>query len=412
MTGLTGSWESKINIHQVVELGCAVRIFLGVGALQKMDFIADELIKRDIDKVLIATDDTVYKETGIKDKIENVLNQKGIAFTVYNEVKPNPTVDMIDEAKKIGMDFGAKATIGIGGGSNIDTAKSAAVLIHKDYQQYSARDLYEHKVAAEKALPIIAINTTHGTGSEVDSVAVASIEEKGQKPGIFSKCLYPLYAIEDPEVTKTLPWNQTTYTSLDALNHAVEAATTVITSPYSIMLSKEAIRLVVKYLPEAQATPENLTARYFLMYASFIATIAADNALLHITHALEHPLSGIRSDLSHGYGLAMLFPAVVKAIYPVQAEILSEIFEPIVPSLKGKPEEADEAARGIEKWLFNVGVTQKLTDEGFTEKDIDKLIELAFETPILDLMLSVSPIEATNETLRQIYMDSLYPLNQ
>nr|WP_240739482.1 iron-containing alcohol dehydrogenase [Marinitoga lauensis] len=116
--------------------------------------------------------------------------------------------------------------------------------------------------------------------------------------------------------------------------------------------------------------------------------------------------------MPHGLGLAMLLPAVVKAIYPAQAEILAEIYSPIVPDLKGVPGEAEYISKSIEKWLFNVGVTQKLTDEGFKESDIDKLVELAFNTPSLDLLLSLAPVKATKEIVRQIYMDSMYPLNK
>ncbi|KLO24904.1 iron-containing alcohol dehydrogenase [Marinitoga sp. 1155] len=403
-------WESKININSIQEFRGATRMYLGVGALEKFNDIASDLVKKGINKVIVVTDEIVYTVTKIKEKIEKIMDEKGIEYVVYTGVKPNPNVDMIDEVKKMGLDFGAKAIIGVGGGSHIDTAKSAAILL--EYPEYTARELYEFKFSAEKALPIIAINTTHGTGTEVDRFAVASIEEKGYKPALVYDCIYPLYAINDPLTTVTLPESQTTFTSIDAINHVTEAATTLVANPYTILLAKETIRLITKYLPEAKADPQNLTARYYLMYASSIAGTCFDNGLLHFTHALEHPLSGIKPELPHGLGLAILLPAVVKAIYPAKPEVLAEIFEPIVPGLKGIPGEAEIIAKGIEKWLFSVGVTKKLSDEGYTIDDIERLIDLAFNTPSLDILLSMAPIKATKEIVKQIYLDSMNPLNK
>ncbi|KAF2955404.1 iron-containing alcohol dehydrogenase [Marinitoga sp. 38H-ov] len=406
------NWESKIDINNVFELRGKTTAYFGVGAINKFKDICEFFNKKGISKVLIVTDEIVYTVTGIKEKVEKYLKEAGIEFVIYYDIKPNPNVNMIDESKKLGLDFGAQAVIGIGGGSHIDTAKSVAILLHEDYKGYTGTDLYELKFVPDAALPIIAINTTHGTGTEVDRFAVASIEEKGYKPAIAYDCIYPIFAIDDPEITKTLPWSQTTYTAIDAINHVTEAATTLVASPYSILLAKETIRLISKYLPIAQENPEDLTARYYLLYASSIAGIAFDNGLLHFTHALEHPLSGIKPDLPHGLGLAMLLPAVVKAIYKAKPEVLAEMYSPIVPNLKGNPEEAEYIAKGIEKWLQSVGVKQKLTDEGFKESDIDKLVYLTFNTPSLDTLLSVAPIEVNEDVVRQIYMDSLYPFNK
>jgi len=401
-------WESKININKVVELRGRTICYFGVGAIQKIEQISEDLVKRGINKVAIVTDSVVYKVTGAWDVVEPAFKKHGIEWVIYEGVQPNPTAEQVDEATKLAKDFGAKAVVGIGGGSHIDTAKSVAVLL--EYPNQNARTLYELQFTPEKAAPVIAINTTHGTGTEVDRFAVVSILEKNYKPAIAYDCLYPLYAIDDPQLTKTLPPNQTKFTSIDALNHVTEAATTIVTSPYSILLAKEVVRLVAKYLPQAVSHPDDLTARYYLHYASAIAGICFDNGLLHFTHALEHPLSAVKPDLAHGLGLAILLPAVVKSIYHATPEVLAWIYEPIVPGLEGVPGEAEKAAVGIEKWLFNLGVTEKLSDIGFKEGDVEKLTELAMTTPSLDLLLSVAPIRATKEVIRTIYMDSMKPL--
>ena len=401
-------WESKMNVNQVLELRCKTTCFFGVGAIKKINDIAEVLKKKGIDKVIIITDKIVYDVTGAGAEVEKALKAKGIDFVLFDKVVPNPTAENVDEATKMAKDFGAKAVIGVGGGSHIDTAKSVAVLL--EYPGENAHTLYELKFVPEKAAPIIAINTTHGTGTEVDRFAVVSLLDKHYKPAIAYDCLYPMFAIDDPVLTQTLPANQTRYTAIDAINHVTEAATTLVASPYSILLAKETIRLITKYLPQALAHPDDLTARYYLLYASTIAGISFDNGLLHFTHALEHPLSALKPNLPHGLGLAMLLPAVVKYIWPAKAEVLADIFEPILPDIKGVAGEAEKAAAGIEAWLRAVGVPEKLADVGFTEDDIPKLVELAKTTPSLDLLLSMAPVPATDEVIEAIYRDSMKPI--
>lgn len=216
-----------------------------------------------------------------------------------------------------------------------------------------------------------------------------------------------MYAIDDPKLMTGLPKNQTIYVSVDAVNHVVEASTSKARSPYTVLLAKETINLVAKYLPAAINDPGNLEARYFLLYASMIAGICFDNGLLHFTHALEHPLSGVKGEVTHGLGLAILLPAVIKQIYPAVPQIMVEILSPITSELKGTADEADKAGKIVEKWLNSVGVTEKLKDLGFKNEDVDKLVHLAFNTPSLGLLLSMAPVEATEDRVRQIYTDSL-----
>jgi len=144
-----------------------------------------------------------------------------------------------------------------------------------------------------------------------------------------------------------------------------------------------------------------------LLYASMIAGVAFDNGLLHLTHAMEHPLSGMKPDLAHGSGLGVLLPAVVKHIYPAKGAILADILAPLVPGLTGAPEEAQTMYLGLRKWLKAHGMKQSLREEGFVDSDVARLTALAFETPSLDLLLGMSPIEATRETVAAIYRDSL-----
>ncbi|MFV3012284.1 iron-containing alcohol dehydrogenase [Clostridium botulinum] len=398
-------WESKMAINEIREIRSKTTVYLGVGAIEKIYDIASNLKNMNIDKVLIVTGRGAYKKTGAWEYVEKALEKENIAYILYNEVTPNPTADQVDEAARMGNELDAKAVIGIGGGSPIDAAKSAAILL--EYKDKTARDIYEFKFTPEKAAPVIAINLTHGTGTEGDRFAVVSIPEKEYKPAIAYDCIYPLYAIDDPQLMVKLPIHQTCYVSVDAINHVVEASTSKVASPYTILLAKETVRLVSRYLPQVLQHPGDLTARYYLTYASLIAGICFDNGLLHFTHALEHPLSGVKPDLSHGLGLGILLPAVIKEIYPSVSEVLADILSPIVYGLEGNPGEAEIAAKGIEKWLYSIGITEKLTDLGFKENDVEKLTKLAFETPSLDLLLSMAPIDADEKVVSNIFRNSL-----
>ena len=398
-------WENKIDINQVVEIRAKTTTFFGVGAINKMADVAANLSGRGITKVIVMTGKSSHIKTGAWDVTKKALEDNGIKYLLYSKVTPNPTVDQVDEATAEAAAFGAEAVIAIGGGSPIDAAKSVAILLA--YPEKNATELYELSFAPDKAVPVIAINLTHGTGTEVDRFAVVSIPAKEYKPAIAYDCIYPLFAIDDPALMTKLPAEQTIYVSVDAINHVVEASTTIVTNPLAILLAKETIRLVAKYLPIAIKEPENLTARYYLLYASLIAGTSFDNGLLLYTHALEHPLSAVKPDLAHGLGLAMLLPAVVKEIYPASGEILAEIFEPILPGLKGSADEADKVYTGLRNWIESVGIKSHLRDEGFDDSVVDKLVNLAFETPSLDGLLGIAPVKATKESVKNIYVNSL-----
>lgn len=399
-------FKNSLNIHEVSELRLRTIIYFGCGAIQKINDIADQLLARNIKNVLIVSGRGAYKATGAWDVIKPALDSRGIAFTLFDKVTPNPTTDQIDEA--VAAAPNAQAVIAIGGGSPIDAGKSAAILLANPGN--SAQDLYEMKFTPVNAVPIVAVNLTHGTGTEADRFAVATILEKEYKPAIAYDCIYPTWSIDDPALMTGLSPKQTRYVSIDAINHCIEAATSKVASALSISLAREVLALVAQYLPIAEKDPSDLEARYYLLYASMLAGVSFDNGLLHYTHALEHPLSGVKPELAHGLGLAMLVPAVVQEIYPAKAVVLADILAPIVPGLKGDPSEAAVAAKGLENWLAASGVPQKLTDERYTEADLDKLVNLAFTTPSLGGLLSIAPTTADEAAVKRIYANSLYKM--
>lgn len=403
-------WEKDIDIYSVQELRVKPNVYFGVGAINKISDALKDLKAKGVEKIIVISGRGAYKSTGAWDVVEKALIENGIGYTNYAKVTPNPTADQVDEAAKQAKDFGATAVMGIGGGSPIDTAKSVAILLANE--GVTCRDIYEFKFIPEKAVPIVAINLTHGTGTEVDRFAVVTIPETQYKPAIAYDCIYPSYAIDDPGLMTKLSKEQTVYVSIDAVNHSIEAATSKVASPYSISTAKECIRLVAKYLPIINQNPDDLEARYYLLYASLLGGVSFDNGLLHFTHALEHPLSGMKPQLTHGLGLGVILPAVIKYIYPAKSKTIADILEPAIPDLSNDPSKGDDAAKKVEKWLVDMGVKTKLKDEGFTEEDVDKLVNLAFTTPSLDGLLSIAPVDASKEVVRAIYAESLTPYNK
>ena len=394
-------WEKDIDIHEVREIRTRTAVYFGCGAINKINDIAEDFKSKGLDKVIVMSGRNAYKATGAWDVVEKALKANSIEYVNYDGVTPNPTTTAVNEAAKIAKEFGAKAVIAIGGGSPTDAGKSVAILMK--YPDKTANDIYEFTFTPQEAAPIVAINLTHGTGTETNRFAVVTIPEKEYKPAIAYDCIYPTYAIDDPALMVKLSPKQTRYVSIDAVNHVVEASTSTVASPYAVTLAREVITLVAKYLPKAIENAEDLEARYYLAYAAMLGGVCFDNGLLHYTHALEHPLSAVKPELSHGLGLAMLLPAVVKNIYKAKEETLKYILEPIA----GKFNSADEASNGVYEWLKSVGVPSKLKDEGFTEADIPNLVNLAFTTPSLDGLLAIAPTKATKEAVEEIYRNSL-----
>ena len=395
------NWENDLNINEVREIRTRSTVYFGCGAIQKINDIAHIYAERGINKVVVMSGRNAYKSTGAWDVVEKALKENKIEYINYDKVTPNPTTDAIDEATALARDFGAKAVITIGGGSPTDAGKSVAILLK--YPNETGSSLYEFKFSPTEAVPIVAINLTHGTGSETNRFAVATILEKNYKPAIAYDCIYPEFAIDDPDLMTGLSPKQTRYVSIDAVNHVIEAATSTVASPYSVTLARQVIELVGKYLPKAIQNPADKEARYYLCYAALMGGVCFDNGLLHYTHALEHPLSAMKPDFSHGLGLAILLPAVIKNIYSAKAETLQYILEPIVKDTT----DAQKTAEGVYEWLKSVDVPNKLKDEGFSDADVEKLTELAFTTPSLDGLLGIAPTKATKEAVSAIYKESL-----
>ncbi|MCC6057276.1 MAG: iron-containing alcohol dehydrogenase, partial [Desulfurococcaceae archaeon] len=257
-------------------------LYFGVNGLEKAkSFLAGR------EKVVIATGKTSAKVSGALGDVEKVLKEFGASYVIYDNISPNPWASQVEELAKIIWSEGADAVIAIGGGSPIDAAKVASVIA---VSGGTVKDIVRGR-KPKRSVPLMAINLTHGTGTEIDRYAVVTLNEEREKHGLSVK--YPEISIDDPRYTLTLDRRQTVYTSLDAFYHSYESATSTVRNMLIESMAREAVRHIVEALPRAVNDLRNVDLRERLLYASMIAGIAIDAGSTHLNHAIEHALSGL-----------------------------------------------------------------------------------------------------------------------
>ncbi len=399
--------HGELMWNKVHTLNFRATLHIGPGAVKKIKDVANMLKSKEISSVLVVASQNAYKVSGAWDHVRRALVDAGIGWTIYDRVTANPTDVQVDEAAALGRHASAQAVIGIGGGSPIDTAKGAAILIR--HPDRTARQMYYREFEPTGAVPIIAVNTTHGTGTEVDRFAVATMPESRHKLGMGFGFTYPVVGIDDPELMRTLPARQALFTTIDALAHAYESATTRTTTPYTIMLSEETFRTAARFLPDILDNPEDMRARFHLAYGAAMAGVAFDIGALHIIHAMEHPLSAHKPEIAHGQGLGMLFGAVVRRVYRAAPEVSAALLRHIVPGLRPTAVDADRAATGLESWMRSLGLTETLRDFGFDSRSLEELAAFTWNVPAHRNLMKLAPIQVNPDIVREIYLESLEP---
>ena len=353
-------------------------------------------------RVYVVTSRSAAKLSGALGDVIGYLERGGIRYEVFDRVVPNPMASQVDTIAERIWRFGADAVVAIGGGSVIDAAKLASVVVSCGGR---SREYLKREREVCGSLKLAAVNLTHGTGSEVDRVAVATVDEAREKVSIASEYMYPSISIDDPRYLVTLPRNQTVYTALDAFYHAIESSTSRAASPFTRLLGGTSARLIVRWLPTAVEDPGNLEARYWLLYASALSGMAVDNSRTHLIHSIEHVLSGLNPALAHGAGLAMLGPAAVKVLYAHQPEVLYEILRHLDPHLTPDPESAGRAAEAVRRFQASVGFGELLTDYGFTVEMAEEVARIALRS--MRYLLELAPLDVDEDLIKRVYLDSI-----
>lgn len=368
------------------------RVEMGFGESQK---IATLLADLDIDRVLVVIDNNLLK-LGLADQILEELKKAGIDFTVYDQIKGEPTMPEIDAAfSELDVNNRFSGVIGIGGGSALDTAKlmAAAAQVEKSVKELVG------KTIVEPGLPTVIIPTTAGTGSEATPNAIVKDVEQELKVGIVGPGLVPTAVILDPELTVTMPATITAETGIDAFTHAIECYICNKSNPLSDLYALEGIRLLTKYLPQAVKNGENKEARYKTMLASFYGGVAITNSGTGAVHALAYPLGG-KYGVSHGLSNAILLAEVMEFNAPAVENKFIKIAEKMglkTNSFSDK-EIATNVVRAIEELTDEVGINVDNIEIGADE--IDDLANSALK---VERLLSNNPRSVTYEDAKKIY---------
>lgn len=346
---------------------------MGKGCLGDIGPYIQELKLR---KALVVTDKFLMK-CGIAAKVLTILDGAGIPYAIYDDVKPNPTCKNVHD----GVDFlianDCDFLVSIGGGSPQDTAKAIGIIATNGghITQYEGA----HK-SANKSLPIVAINTTAGTSSEVTVNYVITDEDRKVKMVMVDKNSLATISVNDPELMVDKPADLTAATGMDALTHAIEALVTPGAYPVTDATALAAVEIIFNYLPRTVKNGHDIEAREQMVYAIFLGGLAFNNAGLGYVHAMAHQLGGVY-DLPHGVCNAMLLPYVEEENAKYVPEKFRNIAKAIGCEVAGKSDKecADFVVEAIKALSKEVGIPSKLSDLGVNEVDLDLLADNAMK---------------------------------
>lgn len=369
----------------------SVRIRFGAGALLQLPEIISDINKK---RVFIVTDPGVAA-AGVLDQVETILKNAGIQSISTAQIKPNPNTALIDSVAKLGVEFGADAIIALGGGSSLDSAKGVALVVANSSYSSSA---FNYSITPEHpALPIIAIPTTAGTGSETNSWGVIDDPIKQCKFYVGDASTIPIVALLDPELTIGLPPRATAGTGIDALTHAIESLTSKGSTPISAAYAHQAIKLISNSLHIAFKDGKNIDARGDMLMGAHLAGLALTLSGLGLVHGVAHSLSATVG-VAHGEALATVLVEVMK----FNSRDSSEIYAGIGNDM-GVPANSDAVIDAVMNLANEVEIRNNLSHYGVTFEMLD---EIASKT-LLDSVTNNNPITPTHDEVKSILLSRI-----
>ncbi len=365
----------------------------GKGAIRE---IATEIRARGFEKAFVCSDPDLIRLSVTK-KVTDILDNAGIAYEMYSEIKPNPTIENVQTGVKAFRTSGADCIVAIGGGSSIDTAKAIGI-IAENPEFADVRSLEGVANTKKKSTPIIAVPTTAGTAAEVTINYVITDTEKNRKMVCVDVHDIPVVAVVDPDMMSGMPKGLTAATGMDALTHAIEGYITKGAWEMSDMFHIKAIEMIAKSLRGAVANTEE--GREGMALGQYIAGMGFSNVGLGIVHSMAHPL-GALYDTPHGIANAIILPVVMEFNAPATGEKYRHIAKAmgVENAHEMSIEEARKAAiEAVKKLSADVGIPADLK-EIVQPEDIDFLAQSAFE----DACRPGNPRETDVEEIRSLY---------
>ena len=368
--------------------------YFGQGAIQE---IVNEIKNRHFKKALVTSTPDLF-EFKVATQVTDLLDAAGIAYEVYDGIKPNPTIENVTAGVEACKAAGADVIVAVGGGSPIDTSKAIATIITNP-EFADVRSLEGLAPTKNPCLPIIAVTTTSGTAAEVTINYVITDVEKNRKFVCVDPHDIPIVAIVDPDMSASMPTGLCAATGMDALVHAVEGYITKGAWELTDMLHLKAIEIIGRSLRSAVAG--DYAGREAMSLGQYIAGMGFSNVGLGIVHSMAHPLSAVY-DIPHGKACAMLLTAVLKFNAPATGEKYREIARVMgVPNVDAMDEATyrQAAIDVIQKLADDVGIPKSLSEAGVKREDIPFLAESAFN----DACTPGNPRDASLEEIIGIY---------
>ena len=373
-------------------------IHFGAGILPSLP---ERLRSLNIGRVLVVTDPGIRK-AGILQRVVDILSETEIKCEVFDGVQADSGSHLIAEAAAQLRQSRSEGVIGIGGGSSLDTAKAVAML---ETNPGSVLDYLGLHRVKQRLIPLIAIPTTAGTGSEVSLWSVFTNNDTSLKVAVGSVYLYPAVALCDPELTLDLPPAVTAATGMDALAHGIECYTNKACQPISAALALSAIELIGKNLRCAVLRGRSLDARYAMLLASTMAGIAMNPTRLGLAHALAMPLGSWDLRIPHGIAIAVTLPRVMRFNYVAAPERFAKVARAL-----GEPVEqlsledaAERAVIAVETLANDIGIPKGLAQCGLRHDHLQRILDEAMKSG----NVAVNPRQTSIEQLNVILQESL-----
>ena len=361
--------------------------------------LLNELESKNYSKVLFVTDKTIINN-GILDKVTSVLNGSNIEYFVFDDIKPNPTVENVTNGLQALNESSAQVIIAVGGGSVIDTAKAIAVVAtNKEHKDIISLDGVVN--TKNRCYPLIAMPTTAGTAAEATINYVITDTIRQKKMVCVDPNDIPYMAIIDAELMKTMPKSITASTGMDALTHAIESLITKSANDFSDMFAIQAIKTIAQYLYPAYIDGNDMTAREKMAFSQYVVGMGFSNVGLGICHSMAHPLGG-RFDIAHGVANAVLLPTVMEynAESPSKPKyrIIAECFGVETKNLTDD-ECVVEAINAVKNLSKQLNIPQTLSELGIKKQDIKQLSIDAYN----DICTSGNPRSTSSEAIQKLY---------
>ncbi|MTI81282.1 MAG: iron-containing alcohol dehydrogenase [Firmicutes bacterium] len=351
-------------------------------------------------KALIITDAGLAK-IGIADKVKEIIEGSGLEAVVFDGAEPNPTDNNVDAGFKVWQDEKCDAIVSLGGGSSHDCAKGVGLLAANGGKIHDYEGVDQ---STNPMVPLVAVNTTAGTASEMTRFCIITDTSRKVKMAIVDWRVTPALSINDPELMAGMPPALTAATGMDALTHAVEAYVSIAATPLTDSAALMAIELIAKYLPAAVANGTNMEAREKMAYAQFLGGMAFNNASLGYVHAMAHQLGGFYN-LPHGVCNAILLPHVEQFNLIACPERFKDIAVALGENVEGLStnDAAQVAIDSIKRLSVSVGIPAGLTELGVKEGDLKIMAENAKK----DACQLTNPRLATLEEVIEIFKKAL-----